>query len=91
MKAIWKYTLKPIVTFEMPVGAQVLSVDEQGDDICMWALVDPEAGKIHRKFMVFGTAHNIPEPHEGPRMELTYVGSAQPGDRTLAFHVFEVL
>lgn len=89
MKQIWKYTLAPVITLEMPIGAQVLSVREQGEDICMWALVNPDAEKEHRKFLAFGIGHNVPERHEGPGLNLEYRGSAHLDNGALVFHVFE--
>jgi hypothetical protein len=91
MKQIWKYKLAPIITLEMPKGAQVLTAREQGEDICLWALVSPDAEKEPRRFMAFGTDHNVPEPHEGPQLNLEYRGSAHLDGGTLVFHVFEVL
>lgn len=91
MKQVWKYTLAPVITLEMPKGAQVLSIREQGEDICLWALVRPEAEKEPRKFMTFGTGHNVPESHEGPQLNLEYRGSAHLSGGTLVFHVFEAI
>lgn len=89
MKQVWKYQLAPVVTFDMPVGAQILKVHEEGEEICLWALVDPDADTEPRTFLGFGTGHNIPESHEGPGLSLQYVGSAFPAGGALVFHVFE--
>lgn len=90
MKQILKYTLAPVITLEMPRGAQILTVREYGDDICLWALVNPNAEKEFRKFIAFKTEHNVPEPDEGPQLNLTYCGSAHLSGGELVFHVFEV-
>jgi hypothetical protein len=39
-KVTWKYVIgsEPV---SMPKGAEILSVQEQRDEICVWALVDP--------------------------------------------------
>ena len=89
MKAVWKYTLKPAVTLDIPVGSQILTIREQGEDICLWALVDPQAEKEPRRFLVMGTGHTVPDPDEGPALTLTYVGSAHLHGGTLVFHAFE--
>jgi hypothetical protein len=87
MRAIWKYTLE--VTDEQPVlmprGAKLLSVQGQGDDVCLWAEVDAEAPKESRIFCVFGTGQLIRTDHS-PR---TYVGTAQLVRLGLVFHIFE--
>jgi hypothetical protein len=90
MKAVWKYTLKPVVTLDIPMGAEILTIREQGEDICLWALVDPEAEKEPRRFLVVGTGHTVPDPDEGPEISLRYIGSAHLQRGSLVFHAFEV-
>ncbi|HDR9068177.1 TPA: hypothetical protein QDA90_003485 [Burkholderia vietnamiensis] len=84
MKTIWKYTLQPDIILEMPAGAEVLSVREQGDEINMWALVDPNAEKEERRFMGFGTGHDVPSA-----MFKKFIGTAHLQGGSLVFHVFE--
>lgn len=81
---IWKYVLQPEISIEMPKGAQVLSVREQGDDICLWALVDPSAEMETRSFVGFGTGHVIPNAEA-----LRFVDTAHLNQGRLVFHVFE--
>lgn len=81
---IWKYVLQPNIDIEMPVGAQILSVREQGNDICMWALVNPDAHKEKRIFMVFGTGHDVPP------VQMKFLGTAHLQSDGLVFHVFEL-
>jgi hypothetical protein len=83
LKTIWKYVLQPESVLDMPIGAQVLSVREQGQEICLWALVDPLADKEKRKFVSFGTGHDIPS------QPMTFIGTAHLGGGSLVFHVFE--
>jgi hypothetical protein len=88
-KTIWKYILCVAgrQTFPMPDGAQVLSVQMQGNDVCMWAMVDPRARKKCRTFHVFCTGHEISDPYD-----LCHVGTVQDfGGSPLVFHVFEDL
>lgn len=85
MKTIWKFTLQPQCELEMPKGAQILSVREQGEDICLWALVDPAAEKVTRKFCGFGTGHDVPDG------DMRFVGTAHLYGGSMVFHVFEVL
>lgn len=84
MKTIWKYTMKPQCSHDMPKDAQLLSVREQGDEICMWALVDPEAEKETRHFVGFGTGHDVPD------RPMTFIGTAHLHGGMLVFHVFEL-
>jgi len=83
MKAIWKYEVRPDeFTVEMPNGAQVLTVQIQGESVQMWALVDPDAERVQRTFVTYGTGHPIMNASE-----LVYIGTFQP--RPLVFHLFE--
>jgi hypothetical protein len=89
---VWKYRLTtdlPCVV-EMPGGARPLYVGTQGNDLFVWALVNPGVTrKQGRRFFVYGTGHPIMtdspyDPH--------YIGSTQmhvgPGVE-LVWHVFE--
>ena len=82
MKTIWKYTLNPATSIEMPIGSQLLSVHEQKSEICLWALVDPERDMEVRHFRVFGTGHKIPDKQ-------AFIGSGLLNNGSLVFHVFE--
>lgn len=84
MSSICKYVLKPEIELEMPIGAQVLSIREQGEEICLWALVNPDAPKEKRRFVSFGTGHDV------PAVALQFHGTAHLRGGSLVFHVFEV-
>lgn len=83
-RTIWKYTLEPRCAIAMPQGAQLLSVAEQNGDICLWALVDPQATQQTRYFAGFGTGHPIPDA-----ADLTFVGSVLMTGGSMVFHIFE--
>ena len=88
MKQIWKYIFVGYpgyreTTFDMPKDAKVFTVQAQGNDLCLWALVDPAAIKVGRKFVVFGTGWDI----DFVTFALNYVGTAQVDG--LVWHVFE--
>lgn len=85
MKTIWKFVLEPSIELEMPKGAQILSVHAQGENINLWALVDPKAEIEKRKFVAFGTGHNVPD------QPMEFIGTAHPYNGQLVFHVFEVI
>jgi len=67
MKTIWKYevAVRDELRIEMPSGARILHVEEQpgngGTGVCMWALVDSKNPMEMRKFIIFGTGHDIPD------------------------------
>jgi len=86
VKTIWKYCipLEP-TTLDMPRLAQVLTVQMQGDQAVLWALVDPSQPKCKRRFAIFGTGHDIPDEVGN------YIGTFQLLGGTLVFHLFEVL
>jgi hypothetical protein len=84
-KTIWKYTLEHRIQLQMPKGAEVLTVREQGEEICLWALVDPSAEKETRQFHSFGTGHDVDD------LPMKYVGTSHLEGGALVFHTFEVV
>lgn len=80
---IWKYPLE--ITDEqfvdVPRGAAPLTVDFQGDQLCMWAYVDPGNEKSRMRVHIYGTGNPIP-----PGRAETYVGTAS--NDGLVWHVF---
>jgi len=87
---VWKFVLATIPTdvrdrqvLEMPVGAQMLTVQMQDDLLCLWALVDPNAPRASYTFRIAGTGHNIEEE------KLLYIGSVLLFNDTIVFHVFQ--
>lgn len=82
---VWKYPLavQDRQTLDLPVGAQVLTVQVQDDVPCLWALVDVTAPTTPRVFHLRGTGHNA----DGVASAL-YVGTFQLHDGALVFHLF---
>ena len=98
MLKIWKFPI-PVqdeIQIEMPKGAKVLTVQIQVMDpaalkvgetieqVCLWALVNPEAEKEIRQFRMVGTGHSIMHAEK-----LTYIGTFQMQGGALVFHLFE--
>ena len=84
MKTVWKFVLKAQgeQKVEMPLDSVVLSVQAQGQEACMWALVDSEKEKVVREFFVCGTGFEcLCDASE-------FVGTFQI-DSDLVFHLFE--
>jgi hypothetical protein len=81
---VWKYTL-PVGGGEvsMSVGATPLTVGAQGGQLVLWALVEPSETLEQRRFIVYGTGHDIPFQRD----QLRYVASTTMGP--LVWHVFE--
>jgi hypothetical protein len=82
---IWKYHLEveDLQQIEMPVGAQVLAVEVQNGQPCLWAKVDPTKLNVVCKIATVGTGH--PANHaEG----LQYIGTYQLHGGNFVGHVF---
>lgn len=61
-RRIWKFSLELTgwQSLRMPKGAEVLSVRDQGGNLCLWAICDPGAETCERDFFVVGTGHAVP-------------------------------
>lgn len=77
---------------EMPRFSTVLRVEWQHGELCMWALVDPEAEKEQRHFIIVGTGHEV-QASDDSKANLSpegYRGTFQYLGGDLIFHIFEV-
>ena len=84
---IWKFELGITYTaLEMPVNAEILTVQTQKETPYLWALVDPNESKETRTFVVYGTGHPISYDMGSNRI---YIGTYQLQGGSLIFHVFE--
>ena len=83
MNTIWKYTLKPECSIEMPEVCTILHVGEQYGEVCMWAMVDTEAEKETRNFIIVGTGHEIKHRY------IVNLGTVILHNGSLVLHVFE--
>ena len=84
MQTIYKYPfeVKNEFTLAMPEGAQVLTVQLQGETPCIWAMVDHDTPMIERTFAVFGTGHPL------PKKKSMYISTFQ--QPPFVWHLFEV-
>lgn len=93
-RAVWKYPMgnweTGMFSAEMPAGAEVLSLDWQHGELCMWVLVNPQAEKRQRHFIILGTGHEIDTAPHRELAQRDYVGTVQYLGGDLIFHVFEV-
>lgn len=90
-KTIWKYELSPSITgnhtFKMPKDAEILIVQMQNNNPCIWVLVNPNNEAEERFFELFGTGHEI--PCDG--ISRKFIGTFQIQEGSLVFHLFERL
>lgn len=84
-KTIWKYKLPSTTSFfEMPEGAEILTVQLQNGTPCIWAIVNPDAKLEERTFVFVTTGGHIPA---GDNQK--YIGTFQLYDQQLVLHLFE--
>jgi hypothetical protein len=83
MKTIYKYLLEITdeQTVSMPMGAQVLSAQMQGIQLCIWALVEVGNVNCDRRVKIFGTGNTV--KLDG---NWKFVDSVQ--ERIFVWHVF---
>lgn len=92
MRTIWKFPIPVqdgIFELLMPKDAQLLHVGmtETMDEVWLWALVNTDASKVRRRFIIYGTGHAITALGDE---ELSYVGTAYDSGKPLVWHLFEV-
>ena len=87
MKVIWKYILNRVVkeTVDLPEGAQILKVEMQHGEFCLWALVDTRKKSEQRKIIIRGTGYEV--EYDNVKFISTF---KVEGDRFI-FHAFEVI
>lgn len=85
-KTIWKYSLQlqDVQAVAMPDMAEILTADFQGNDLCLWAVVQPERPMKPRQIVIYGTGHPMPE-----RCDDFYITTIQQAGGALIWHVFE--
>ena len=92
MKVVYKYIVdsqsmhQPIFAVTLPLGAEVLTVQKQGEQTCMWVLQDfQDNGPFQeRRFVKIGTGQPVADTYK-------YVGTVQELDGALIWHYFEIL
>ena len=86
MRTVFKYVFDQWrdTTFDMPVGAMILTVQVQNDALVMWALLDTDDVAVKRSFVVLMTGQRI-----RPFLE-KYIGTVQDKEG-FVWHIFEVI
>lgn len=87
-KTIWKYPIEYTddLAIEMPIGAEILSIQNHNDRLCIWAFVDPNAATERRWFEVYGTGHEI---DFNMNIVRKFIGTCQFNRGALVLHIFE--
>lgn len=83
---IYKYTLQitDLQTIMLPVGAHILSVGNQHDYLCLWAMIDPSNEQQARTIEIIGTGNPI---EVSQNINRRFIGTAI--FTTFVWHVFE--
>ena len=87
MRTVWKFPVPLDDSFdiEMPAGSEILCVQTQRGEPCIWAEVSTEAERKPRSFRLFGTGHS-----QDIDAWVEYVGTFQVKEGDLVFHIYEV-
>lgn len=74
----------------MPAGAELLSIQQQGDQWCLWARVDERAGGATRTIEMCGTGFECPaQGFRGPNRSFgRHIATTQDGN--LVWHWFDM-
>lgn len=81
---IWKFPLliRDQQSVSMPKDAEILTVQMQHGEACLWAEVDPTEKTEVRTILILGTGHAF---RRG--LMRKYIGTVQDGD--FVWHVYE--
>ena len=84
-KSVWKFpiAIEDQQDVRMPSGAEILSVQFQRDQLCLWALADPIEMLHLRRIYIYGTGRPV------PRGDIRFIGTAQQMGGALVWHIFE--
>lgn len=87
---VFKYKIEPHgneTKLSLPFGAQVLRVEIQNNEVCLWALVDQNPNSFQqRSFAFFGTGQKIP-----PGNNMVFINTFFTDEKTFVYHAFEIL
>lgn len=88
MKQVWKFILNVDETqkIHMPAGARLLTVQPQGMEFCLWALVDTLAPLEWRVIAIIGTGHAAPDYGD-----IKHISTFQLHGGALVLHAFEIV
>ena len=85
-RIVYKYPLNPgMTTLSLPTRATLLHVAYQGEQLQLWALVNPASPIDERTVLVLGTGHRYNRPGD-----LRHINTFLVEDGAYVFHAFEV-
>lgn len=89
-KKIFKYQLKntDIQDIQLPMHSEILCIQTQHGNPCIWVLVNPDNELETRAFEIFGTGHIV---NCDTDIQRKYIGTYQVLGGDLVFHCFERL
>ena len=86
MKTVWKFKVTDTHSIiSIPKDAEILEAKLQGEDICIWAIVNDENEKVNRRVNVIGTGWEVVGDF-GKYISTVQIPSSM-GE--LVFHVFD--
>jgi hypothetical protein len=90
VRAIWKYTLKftEVQDLDLPLGAELLTVQAQHGQIVLWAIVDIDEDRKSKRTFVLATNGAPFLPGSWLHRE-RYLGTFQLNAGSFVGHVFE--
>lgn len=90
MKTIWKFKLAIGYSqvIKMPKGAEILTIQMQGINLCLWALVDPEKETKVRTIETHDTGNSMPEV-DLLKTARKYIATVQDSGTGEVWHFFE--
>ncbi len=88
MRRVFKYAVpdKNYFSLNLPKGAKILTVQEQGDELQLWALVEENAPNEIRSFCFVGTGHCVKDFDN-----LVYINTVQRSRGGYVYHLFEII
>lgn len=86
VKTIWKFPLEITdeQTVKMPATANIIAVQFQGEQLMLWAVVDPKVTFANVVVRIVGTGNPFPDAND-----CRFVGTVQQGP--FVWHVFMAL
>lgn len=88
-KTIWKFPLQvtDIQTIKLPAYYELLTIQAQGEEVCLWALVNPQEESRHScTIEIFGTGNPV---HYDMGVERKYISTFQLLGGKFVGHAFE--
>ena len=88
-RAVWVERTEPeskTWVVPMPVGAKILSVQNQHEKLTVWFECDPRAGREERHLKLVHTGSEFSRP-----VNDAYLGTVQFGGGAYVLHVYEVV